>query len=81
MQMPDNSIIKITSFIPFVSMFTMPIRYMMTTVPLISIVASSLIMILTVVLFAAISIYIYRFGSLNYGNRLTLREVIKSVKR
>lgn len=81
MQMPDNSIIKITSFIPFVSMFTMPIRYMMTTVPLISIVASSLIMILTVVLFAGISIYIYRFGSLNYGNRLTLREVIKSVKR
>ena len=60
MQMPDNSIIKITSFIPFVSMFTMPIRYMMTTVPLISIVASSLIMILTVVLFAAISCFIIR---------------------
>lgn len=81
MQMPDNSIIKITSFIPFISMFTMPIRYMMTTVPLLSIVASSVIMILTVALFAAISIYIYRFGSLNYGNRLTLREVIKSVRR
>lgn len=81
MNMPDNSIIKITSFIPFVSMFTMPIRYMMTTVPLISIVVSSIIMILTVALFAAISIYIYRFGSLNYGNRLTLKEVIKSIKR
>ncbi len=81
MTMPDNSIIQITSFIPFISMFTMPIRYMMTTVPIVSVVLSSVIMVLTVVLFAAISIYIYRFGSLNYGNRLTLKEVIKSIKR
>lgn len=81
MNMPDNSIIRVTSFIPFISMFTMPIRYMMTTVPTMSLLISILIMILSVVLFAAISIYIYRFGSLNYGNRLTLKEVIKSVKR
>lgn len=81
MNMPDNSIIRVTSFIPFVSMFTMPIRYMMTTVPLLSVIASILIMVLTVILFAGISIYIYRFGSLNYGNRLTLKEVIKSIKR
>lgn len=81
MNMPDNSIIRVTSFIPFVSMFTMPIRYMMTTVPLVSVIASILIMILTVILFAGISIYIYRFGSLNYGNRLSLKEVIKSIKR
>ncbi len=81
MNMPDNSIIRVTSFIPFVSMFTMPIRYMMTTVPLVSVIASILIMVLTVILFAGISIYIYRFGSLNYGNRLTLKEVIKSIKR
>lgn len=81
MNAPDNSVIQVTSFIPFISMFTMPIRYMMTTVPLLSIITSSVIMILTVVLFATISIYIYRFGSLNYGNRLTLKEIIKSLKR
>lgn len=81
MNAPDNTLIKISSFIPFISMFTMPIRYMMTTVPFLSIFASSVIMILTVILFAAISIYIYRFGSLNYGNRLTLKEVLKSIKR
>lgn len=81
MNMPDNSIIKVTSFIPFVSMFTMPIRYMLTTVPIYSLMASILIMVVTVLLFAAISIYIYRFGSLNYGNRLSLKEVIKSLKR
>ncbi len=81
MNAPDNFVIKITSFIPFISLFTMPIRYMLTSVPLTSILASSGIMILTVVLFAALSVYIYRFGSLNYGNRLTLKEVMKSFRR
>lgn len=80
MQMPDNPIIKITSFIPFVSLFTMPIRYMLTSVPLLSVLVSSAIMIVTVILFAALSIYIYRFGSLNYGNKIKLKEVIKSFK-
>ena len=81
MQMPDNGIIKVTSFIPFVSLFTMPIRYMLTSVPLVSILASSAIMVVTVILFAALSIYIYRFGSLNYGNKIKLKEVIKSFRR
>ncbi|UJF15539.1 ABC transporter permease [Jeotgalibaca sp. MA1X17-3] len=81
MQMPDNTIIKVTSFIPFVSLFTMPIRYMLTSVPLLSVLASSAIMIVTVLLFAALSIYIYRFGSLNYGNKIKLKEVIKSFKK
>lgn len=81
MQMPDNPIIKITSFIPFVSLFTMPIRYMLTTVPLISILSSSVIMIVTVLVFAALSIYIYRFGSLNYGNKISFKEIIKSFRR
>ena len=81
MTAPDLLLIKISSFIPFISLFTRPIRYMFTSVPLISLLASSAIMILTVVLFAALSIYIYRFGSLNYGNRLTLKEVLKSFKR
>lgn len=80
MQMPDNSIIKITSFIPFVSLFTMPIRYMLTSVPLVSVIASSAIMIVTVVLLASLSIYIYRFGSLNYGNKIKLKEIIKSFR-
>ncbi len=81
MQSPDNSIVKVTSFIPFFSIFTMPIRYMFTSVPLVSILVSSAIMILTVILLASLSIYIYRFGSLNYGNRIKLKEIIKSFKR
>lgn len=80
MQMPDSMAIKVTSFIPFVSLFTMPIRYMLTTVPIVSVVISGAIMLVTVVLFAALSIYIYRFGSLNYGNKIKFKEIIKSFK-
>lgn len=81
MQMPDSLLTKVTSFIPFVSIFTMPIRYMLTSVSLVSVLISAVVMVLTTVLFAALSIYIYRFGSLNYGNRIKLKEVIKSFKR
>lgn len=80
MQMPDSMAIKVTSFIPFVSLFTMPIRYMLTTVPLVSVLVSGVIMVATVILFAALSIYIYRFGSLNYGNKIKFKEIIKSFK-
>lgn len=81
MTMPNHSITKVTSFIPFISVFTMPIRYMLTSIPFSSLFISSIIMILTVFLFAALSIYIYQFGALNYGNRLTLKEVINSFKQ
>ena len=81
MQMPDSALTRVTSFIPFVSIFTMPIRYMLTSVNIISVVISAVIMIVTTVMLAALSIYIYRFGSLNYGNRIKLKEVIKSFRR
>ncbi|MCM3611713.1 ABC transporter permease [Planococcus sp. MERTA32b] len=78
---PDNTIVKVTSFIPFISLFTMPIRYMLTSVPIASLLISSAIMVITVVLFAALSIHIYKFGALNYGNRLKFKDVIKSFKK
>ncbi|WP_422122362.1 ABC transporter permease [Planococcus sp. X10-3] len=78
---PDNTIVKVTSFIPFISLFTMPIRYMLTSVPIASLLISSAIMVITVALFAALSIHIYKFGALNYGNRLKFKDVIKSFKK
>lgn len=81
MQMPDSSLTKVTSFIPFTSVFTMPIRYMLTSVDFLSVLLSAVLMILTTLVVASLSIYIYRFGSLNYGNRIKLKEVMKSLRR
>lgn len=81
MQMPGASLVKITSYIPFVSVFTMPIRSMLTTVSTLEIIVSLAIMISTTVFIAMASIYIYRFGSLNYGNKIKISQVIKSLKK
>lgn len=81
MQMPNSSLAVVSSYIPFVSMFTMPIRFMLTTVSWISVISSLVIMFVSTILLAALSIYIYRFGSLNYGNKIRIKQIIKSFKR
>ncbi len=79
--MPDMAYVKISSFIPFTSLFTMPIRYMLTSVSPVELILSLGITVVTMILLAAASIYIYRFGSLNYGNKLKLKDVFKSWRR
>lgn len=81
MNMPNSNFVKFSSYVPFVSMFTMPIRNMLTTVSNIEIIGSLIIMVVTTGIMAAASVYIYRFGSLNYGNKMKLKHVIKSLKK
>lgn len=81
LQAPDSTAVVISSFIPFVSLFTMPIRYMLTTVASWQLILSVVFLILGVVLIEKLSVYIYRFGSLNYGNKIKFSEVFKSLKK
>lgn len=80
MQMPDSKIVAVSSYIPFISIFTMPIRYMLTSISWISVISSLVIMLVSTGLLASLSIYIYRFGSLNYGNKISLKQVMRSFK-
>ncbi|AZK44685.1 ABC transporter permease [Erysipelothrix piscisicarius] len=77
---PDSQLTIISSYVPFVSLFTMPIRFMLTSVNWIEIVVSMAIMILSTLVIAKISVYIYRFGSLNYGNKLKIKDILKAKK-
>lgn len=81
MQMPDLKLVAITSYIPFISIFTMPIRFMLTSVSWLSVLVSLIIMLISTGLLALLSIYIYRFGSLNYGNKIHWKQVLKSFKK
>lgn len=81
MQMPDSTITTISSYIPFISIFTMPIRYMLTSVSMIDVFISLAIMLVTCYLLSILSIKIYRYGSLNYGNRLKLRSVLGNLMK
>lgn len=81
LQMPQSSLAKVSSYIPFVSLFTMPIRVLLTSVSWIEILISSLVMIATTIIVAKLSIYIYRYGSLNYGNKLSMKDIFKNIKK
>lgn len=76
---PTNPAVKIGSFVPFTAIMAMPIRYFMTYVPLMDILISLTLMIVTTVLFAILSIKIYRLGSLSYGNKLSLVSAVKLI--
>ena len=76
---PTNLAVKIGSFVPFTAIMAMPIRYFMTYVPLSDILISFTLMSITTVIFAVLSIKIYRLGSLSYGNKLSLVSAVKLI--
>ena len=78
-QTPTNTIVRIGSFVPFTAILAMPIRYFLTSVPLIEILISMVLMILTSLGLAYLSIKIYRLGSLSYGNKLGFIKALKLI--
>lgn len=81
MSLPEWSVVRISSFIPFFSIFTMPLRALLTSVSWFEISISLLLIVMTTIGIAYLSIYIYRYGSLNYGNKIKLREVFRSLRK
>ena len=76
---PTNIFVKIGSFVPFVAILAMPIRYFLTSVPWIELLISLVLMILTSFGLAYLSIKIYRLGSLSYGNKLSFVKALKLI--
>ncbi len=76
---PNNLILKIMSFVPFSSMFTIHARYALTDMPLFEVGISLAILIVTTIILTLISIRIYRSASLNYGNKNKISNRIKRI--
>lgn len=79
MNMPSSLALKIASYFPFTAILSMPIRYFLTEVSVIELMISLFIMALTTWFLAIFSIRIYRFGSLSYGNKMSLSKAVKAV--
>lgn len=73
----NGTMSKVASFIPFTSFLVMPTRYLMSIVPTFELLLSMIIMVLTTILFAFISMKIYRWGTLYYGNRINIFKILK----
>lgn len=81
MNMPNSSLAVITSIFPFTSLMVMPLRSAIVTVPVWQYMLSGGLLILSCVLLAALSIKIYRWGTLNYGNKKGLVHAVKMVMK
>lgn len=79
--MPNSSASKFASIFPFSSAFSMPGRILAGAVTGGEIVTSIIVLIVTAVILAMISIKVYSAAILHYGNRLKLKDLFKLYKQ
>ena len=75
-----DNVNKIMMFIPFTSTFVGAGNYLSESVSLITLFISILILIISTILMAYLSIRIYKNAILNYGIKFNIKEVIKMYK-
>ncbi|MDD6373305.1 MAG: ABC transporter permease [Bifidobacteriaceae bacterium] len=72
-----NAFVTIGSWIPFFSVFVMPIRFSVGTASWVQIVGSTVLTLACTVALAYVSVRIYRWGTLRYGTRIKLFTAIR----
>lgn len=75
----DGIVNRIASIVPFTSFIAMPSRYMLTVVSPFEMALAMGLLALTTVLFAYLSIRIYRWGTLHYGNRVGFFKALRNI--
>ena len=80
MMNPTSDLNVFASIFPFSSPFCMPFRIMMGIATPSQIAISIAILVVTILIIANISIKIYSNAILNYGSRVTLKDMIKMYK-
>ena len=77
MMNPTSSLNEIAALVPISSPFCMPFRAMMGLSSINEIILSIVILVVTMLLVAHISIKIYSSAILNYGEKLSLKKLLK----
>lgn len=81
MMNPTSDLNVFASIFPLSSAFCMPFRIMMGIATTKDIILSILVLILTIVIIARISIKIYSNAILNYGSKINLKDIFKFYKQ
>ncbi len=77
---PDSTMARVASLIPFTSPFTVPSRLMSTEVPPWEIGLSLFILLVSIFLIGTLSIKLYSFAVLHYGDRLQMKKLFQMSK-
>lgn len=80
MMNPSSQLNVIASIIPISSPFSMPFRVIMGTATTSQILLSIIVLVISIILVAKISIKIYSSAILNYGAKLNFKDMIKIYK-
>jgi len=80
MMNPSSSINVAASIIPISSPFSMPFRVMMGTATNTQLLTSLIILVVSIILIAKISIKIYSSAILNYGTKSSIKDLLKIYK-
>ncbi len=80
MENPDSLLVHIFSFIPFTIPAVMILRLNIGPVPLIEIILTSLLMLLSTYVSINLASRVFRVGILSYGKRPSLKELISWLK-
>ncbi len=77
---PTSSINMIASYIPISSPFSMPARYLLGLASETELLISIIILVVTIIIIANISIRIYSSAILNTGSKMNIKSLIKMYK-
>lgn len=80
MMNPTSEINVFASIFPFSAPFSMPFRVMMGTATMGQIALSIGIMVVSIIIIAKISIKIYSSAILNYGTKISIKDILKMYK-
>lgn len=80
MMNPTSDLNVLASIVPISSPFCMPFRIMMGVATINEIIISLLVLAITIFIIAKISIKIYSSAILNYGSKITFKEMFKIYK-
>ena len=78
---PDNTIVKVASYVPFTSCMTIVTRVALGSISIVEMVISAIILIVSTLLVGVLASKIYRMGTLRYGNPIKLTHAIKSLRK
>lgn len=80
MMNPTSDINIFASIFPLSASFSMPFRIMLGTATTMQIIGSIVILVLSIIIIAKISIKIYSSAILNYGTKLSIKDMFKIYK-
>lgn len=75
---PDSLVLKVASYVPFTSFMAMFVRYAISNISFLELALSYGILLATTTAIALMSVKIYRYGTLNYGNSGNTIKLIRT---